>query len=116
MSTNGIQKGDVLTLIAPAGGVVSGVPVVIGSLFVVPAVTAVETAPFSGDVVGVFELPKLSTAVLAAGTKVSWDATNKRCVVPGTGMIPIGAATEAAGNGTATAKVRLDGVSTAAAT
>jgi len=35
--------------------------------------------------------------------------------VPATGMFPLGVATLAAGNGTATIKVRLDGIATVAA-
>jgi hypothetical protein len=36
-------------------------------------------------------------------------------VLPGTGKVPIGIATLAAGNGVTTVRVRLDGVATAAA-
>jgi hypothetical protein len=64
---------------------------------------------------GVFDLPKLASAVIAAGAKVSWDDTAKQVNVPGTGRYPIGTAIEAAGNGVTTARVRLDGIATAAA-
>ncbi len=49
------------------------------------------------------------------GDKVSWDDTAKQVVLPGTGMVPIGIATIAAGNGVGTVRVRLDGIATAAA-
>jgi predicted RecA/RadA family phage recombinase len=65
--------------------------------------------------VGVYELPKLASAAIAAGARVDWDDTAKQVVLPGTGMVPIGIATVAAGNGVATVRVRLDGVATAAA-
>jgi hypothetical protein len=39
----------------------------------------------------------------------------QQVVLPGTGMVPIGIATIAAGNGVTTVRVRLDGVATAAA-
>jgi hypothetical protein len=41
--------------------------------------------------------------------------TSGQGVLPGTGMVPIGIATLAAGNGIATVRVRRDGVATAAA-
>ena len=65
--------------------------------------------------VGVYDLPKLSTAVIAQGDRVAWDDTAKEIVLPGVGLYPVGVATEAAGNGTATVKVRLDGIATVAA-
>jgi predicted RecA/RadA family phage recombinase len=64
---------------------------------------------------GVYEPPKLVSAVIAAGARVAWDDTAKQVVLPGTRMVPIGIATLAAGNGIATVRVRLDGVATAAA-
>ena len=63
----------------------------------------------------VFDLPKLASAVIAAGARVAWDDTAKQVVLPGTGMVPIGIATLAAGNGVSTVRVWLDGVSTEAA-
>ncbi|MCW0206011.1 MAG: DUF2190 family protein [Achromobacter sp.] len=110
-----IQNGASLTVAAPAGGVTSGSGVIVGALFGVAATTAAESEALTIATVGVFALPKLATAVLSAGDRVSWDATNHRCDAPGTGRYPIGVATEAAGNGAGTVKVRLDGVSTVAA-
>jgi hypothetical protein len=46
---------------------------------------------------------------------VAWDEAAMQVVLPGTGMVPIGIATVAAGNGVATVRVRLDGISTQAA-
>jgi hypothetical protein len=45
---------------------------------------------------------------------VAWDDTAKQVVLPGTGMLPIGIATLAAGNGAVMVRVRLDGVATEA--
>ena len=57
------QPGDVLELTAPAGGVTSGVPVQIGQLLVIPAVTVAATVAFNGQVVGVFKaMPKATGA------------------------------------------------------
>lgn len=110
-----IQNGASITVAAPAGGVTSGGGVIVGALFGVAATTAAEGEALTIATVGVYELPKLGTAVIAAGGLVSWDATNHRCDAPGAGRYPIGAAIEAAGNGVGTVKVRLDGVSTVAA-
>lgn len=112
---NYIQKGDTLTVVCPAGGVASGAAALLGALFGVAVGGAAEGEPLQLATEGVFELPKLAAAVFAQGGKVSWDAANSRCDAPGTGKAPIGVATDAAGNGTALARVRLDGIATAAA-
>lgn len=112
---NFIQSGDLIKVTAPAGGVTSGDGVLIGSLFGIAGGSAVEGGALTLATKGVYELPKLGTAVLGTGDKVSWDATNSRCDAPGSGLYPIGVAVEAAGNGSATVKVRLDGTATAPA-
>jgi predicted RecA/RadA family phage recombinase len=112
---NFIQDDDCITVAAPSGGVTSGGGVIVGSLFGVAATTATEGEPLTIAMEGVYELPKLSTTVIVAGGPVSWDAAAHRCDAPGAGRYPIGAAIEASGNGAGTVKVRLDGVSTAAA-
>lgn len=110
-----IQNGDVITVTAPAGGVASGEGVVVGSLFGIATFTAAEGEPVEIATRGVYVLPKESTTVIVAGDQVAWDAGAKQINLPGTGLYPVGIATEAAGNGVATVRVRLDGVATAAA-
>lgn len=112
---NFIQRGDMITVTAPTGGVTSGQGILVGNLFGVAATTAVEGESVEIATVGVYELPKLVSAVIAAGARVAWDDTAKEVVLPATGMVPIGIATLAAGNGLITVRVRLDGVATAAA-
>jgi predicted RecA/RadA family phage recombinase len=112
---NYIQEGRMITLTAPAGGVTSGAGVVIGALFGVASKTAAAGETVTLATEGVFDLPKLASAVIAPGAKVSWDDTAKQVNAPGTGRYPIGTAIEAAGNGAATVRVRLDGVATVAA-
>jgi predicted RecA/RadA family phage recombinase len=112
---NFIQRGDMITVTAPTGGVTSGQGLLVGNLFGVAATTAAEGDSVEMATVGVYELPKLASAVIAAGARIAWDDTAKQVVLPGTGMVPIGIATVAAGNGVVTARVRLDGVATAAA-
>lgn len=112
---NFIQRGDVITVIAPTGGVASGQGVLVGNLFGVAATTVAEGESAEIATIGVYELPKLVSAVIAAGARVAWDDTAKQVVLPGTGMVPIGIASVAAGNGVGTVRVRLDGVATQAA-
>jgi hypothetical protein len=50
-----------------------------------------------------------------AGDRAAWDNGDKQVVLPGTGMVPIGIATLATGNGVTTVQVGLDGVATEAA-
>lgn len=110
-----IQSGDVITVDAPTGGATGGAAVLIGSLFGIATYTAAEGESLEVATAGVFELPKNPTVVLAVGDVVAWDDTAKQIDAPGTGLYPIGIATQAAGNGAAVVTVRLDGIATAAA-
>ncbi|HBP6813497.1 DUF2190 domain-containing protein [Pseudomonas aeruginosa] len=69
MAKNYVEDGDVLTLIAPSGGVQSGVPAVVGDLVVVSLVNAAEGEPFAGKPGGVWRLP--AAAGLTQGAKCS---------------------------------------------
>ena len=50
-----------------------------------------------------------------SGLQSAWDDTAKEIAQPGIGLYPVGMAVTATGNGTTTVRVRLDGISTAAA-
>lgn len=112
---NFIQPGDVITLTAPAGGAGSGSGVLVGNLFGVAGFAAAEGEGVEVATRGVFTLPKEPTAVIAQGSRVAWDAAAKLVNVPAAGRYPIGVSTETVGNGVTTVRVRLDGISTAAA-
>jgi predicted RecA/RadA family phage recombinase len=112
---NFIQRGDMITITAPAAGLTAGQGVLIGNLFGIVAKAAAEDESVEIATIGVYELPKLAGAVIAAGARVAWDDTAKQVVLPGTGMAPIGVAILAAGNGAISVRVRLDGVATEAA-
>ncbi|MEW5704426.1 MAG: DUF2190 family protein [Pseudomonadota bacterium] len=111
---NFIQNGDMISVTAPAGGIASGQGIVVGNLFGVAAFTADESEAVEIATVGVYELPKAPAIVIGQGARVAWDASAKQIDLPGTGLYPVGIATEAAGNGITTVRVRLDGVATAA--
>lgn len=57
---NFIQPGKVLTMVAPAGGVVAGKLYIFGSIFGVAATTVAEGQQFELVTGDVFELPKTS--------------------------------------------------------
>ncbi len=112
---NYIQEGRIITVVTPVGGVTSGDAMVIGALFGVATKTAAAGETIAIATEGVFDLPKLASAVIAAGDPVAWDEAAKQVNVPGAGRYPIGTAIEAAGNGATIVRVRLDGVATTAA-
>lgn len=77
---NFVQNGRNLDFVAPAGGVISGVPLLIGALIVVPAITAAEGMPFAGWVEGVYNFPAAvhaSTQAWTTGQLLYWDDTAK---------------------------------------
>jgi len=109
-----IQDGNIITVTA-AANIASSDGVLVGNIFGISVMDAVAGDEVEIATVGVYELPKLSTAVIAQGDRVAWNSSTGKVVVPATGMFPLGVATLAAGNGTATIKVRLDGIATVAA-
>jgi predicted RecA/RadA family phage recombinase len=98
MSRTYQQPGDVLTLTAPTGGVVSGTAYMIGDLFVVALITAVEDEPFEGMRVGVHELAAAThatTEAAAVGDVAYFDASENEITVTATGNTAVGVFTEA---------------------
>jgi predicted RecA/RadA family phage recombinase len=80
MSNNKVQVGNIIDIAAPAGGVVSGVPVQIGSFFGVPVESAAAGVHFGLEVRGAFSnLPKTTGAAWTDGIALYFD--------PATGML-----------------------------
>lgn len=73
---NYIQPGSAIDCVAPAGGVVSGRPVIIGSLIGIASVTAAEGLPFVLNRDGVYRLPKVSAQAWTQGSKIYWTSGN----------------------------------------
>ncbi len=111
MASNFLQPGCVLELTAPTGGVVSGTPILIGSYFVIPLVTAAATVRFNGQLDGVWTLPKTTSEVWAEGESVYWDAANSKLSTDPSLGLPVGAVHIAALSADTSAAVRLNGTS-----
>ena len=105
---NFVQKGDMITVSSPSGGVASGAGVLIGSLFGVAAFTAPAGAPLEIAASGVFDLTKSAGVSFAVGAKVYWDAAAKAVTSVATNNSWIGVATVAANNSATTLRTRLN--------
>lgn len=80
MAQNSIACGDVLPVVA-GGTLTSGNPLLVGDLLGVVLVSGVAGNTVSVAVEGVFSIAKrthASSAAMAQGSKVYWDATNSR--------------------------------------
>jgi predicted RecA/RadA family phage recombinase len=112
MSTTYVQPGDVLEFTAPAGGVTSGLPVLIGGLVVVPVDDADADDAFRGAATGVHTLPKTTSETWVEGQPAFWDAANGEVSNdPTVGHLPIGVICEAGTSSDSTGTVRLNGKS-----
>jgi predicted RecA/RadA family phage recombinase len=100
---NFIQKGDVVTVIAP-DAVSSGDFVVVGALHGVAATDAEQDDEVEIALKGVFELPITG---LSQGDIVYWDATPGALTATATDNVRVGVAI--ADSGATTTRVRLDG-------
>lgn len=116
MAKNFVQDGDIIQWTNGGTAVASGDVVVIGSngdaLLGIALVDIANGASGSVKLNGVFEVPKVSAAVIAQGEYVIWDASagafDDNAATPATGDVSDGAiAWEAAGNAVTTIKVKL---------
>ncbi len=107
---NFVQSGNVVTLPAPTGGVLSGGGMLVGSLFGVAAYDAAQGAEVECALTGIFDLPK-ATGAITVGAKVYWDNTAKNVTTTASGNSLIGVAAAAAASGDTTVRVRLNGTS-----
>jgi predicted RecA/RadA family phage recombinase len=102
------HRGDTLDIVA-AAEIISGSPVVVGSIVGIAAVDAKIGETFALSVVGVYRLPKVSALAIAVGDKVYWDNTAKLVNKTASGNTLLGVATEAAANPSPDVAVRLNG-------
>ena len=115
---NSIQHAhDTSTRTAPSGGVVSGVPIVIGSEFLIPIASADEGDLFAASRTGTFELTKNTDggSAWAEGDQLYWDDGNSRVTkTSASGLFPIGTAGAVNLDADTEGHVRLDGVAVTA--
>jgi predicted RecA/RadA family phage recombinase len=106
MAKNYIQRGDVLTIPAPAT-VTSGGVVIAGGIIGVAAGDAASGAPVDVETRGVFSLPKVGANAFTLGATVYWDESADLATVTSAGNTAIGVAVAAAGSGAAAVHVKL---------
>lgn len=69
------QSGETLTFVAPSGGVVNGVAILIEDTVVIPTATAAEDEEFEGRVEGVYsDAPKATGAAWTTGQVLYFDS------------------------------------------
>jgi predicted RecA/RadA family phage recombinase len=105
---NHVQRGDTVTLTAPAA-LASGEPFAVGAIFGVATGDAASGAQVEASRVGVFDLPKATGASWSVGDRLYWDATAKNVTKVETDNLFIGAALAAAASGATTGRVLLAG-------
>lgn len=102
-----VQKGDVLSLTTPQGGVTSGQAILVGAILAIALADYAATVVGQYYVRGVHTVAKLSTDVVAEGVALYWDDTNKRLTVTASGNTKVGYAAAAAGNPSSTCNILL---------
>lgn len=105
---NFVQRGDTLTLTAPAE-IISGDVVIVGSIIGIANGDADNGAPVDLDTLGVFRLPKVEALAIDEGDIVYWDAGAKLVTKTAEGNAKLGVATEDAPTLSADVAVRLNG-------
>lgn len=97
MSNTKLQHGRTLDAVAPAGGVVSGTPYKLGSLFGIAAETVDAGATFAYERTGVhLNQPKAAGAAWVFGDILYWDDTAKNYTKTATSNMRVGYAGAAA--------------------
>ncbi|MBB3965946.1 DUF2190 family protein [Rhizobium metallidurans] len=103
---NYTQKGDVITVAAPAA-VTSGKLVVIGSLVGVAQKDAANGADVPIVTEGVIRYAKVSALAIAVGDKVYYDSTNDQLNKTASGNTLVGIAVVPAANPSPTVEFKL---------
>lgn len=106
MAKNYHQRGDVVTVTAPAD-VSSGDGVLVGALFGIAQFDAKSGEDVEISCVGVYTLPKTSAQAWAQGAKIYWDGT-KCTTADGSGSNTlVGRALKVAANPSPAGVIRL---------
>jgi predicted RecA/RadA family phage recombinase len=109
------SPGEVLELIAPGGGVVSGTAYKHGSILVIATHDAAAAAKYNGLNEGVVEVNKVSAQAWTEGQQINYDSATKLFTTVTTGNFRAGVAIVAANNPSATGIIKLNGIDVGAA-
>ena len=107
MAKNFVQNGDIVDIVAPAGGTTSGVGVLVGQLFGVALSTVAAGSTVAVGVSGVWEVAKTSALAISVGDPLYWDDTNKVVNKTATAQQKVGIAVSAAANPSATVRMLI---------
>ncbi|MGJ9420466.1 DUF2190 family protein [Massilia sp. CMS3.1] len=106
---NKVQKGNVVTVIAPAA-TAGGQGVLVGALFGIAAGDATIGAAVEIDREGVFDIAAVTADVGVQGAKIYWDNGNRRVTTTVGANLLVGCLAAAKSGTDTTARVCLDGV------
>jgi predicted RecA/RadA family phage recombinase len=104
---NYVQPGNVLTMIAPSGGIVGGNFYKIGSIFGVAAFSAAQGEAFELKCGEVYDLPKTAAEAWAPGDIIYATSGNVMTTIAA-GNTKVGVAILAAANPSGVGRVRLN--------
>lgn len=109
---NFVQEGATVKILAVPYAVASGAGCFKTAIFGIAANDVANGADGDFVVEGVFDITALSTDTFAAGDKVYWDDTNKRCTSTASGNKLIGNCVDTAKiSGDTTVRCRLNAIS-----
>lgn len=112
--TNYTGGGDVVEVTAPAN-VVSGQPVLVGSIFGVAIRAASSGAVVPIQITGRVRINKDTSLIISQGDRVFWDAANAWVDKTATAQFPVGRSLETTLAATATVEILLGNTAPAGA-
>jgi len=114
MAGNFVQEGCVIELAAPTGGVVGGTAILVGSLVLIPMVTAAQTVRTTFARAGVFTVAKATGVAWTEGQILYFDsAAGNFATAASATARRAGFATLAAASGDTTGTVLLNNIGAA---
>jgi len=113
MAKNYVQPGAVLTVPAPTGGVLSGAPVLIGTLFGVALGDAEEGQAAEIQTEGVVELAKATPLGIDVGDRLFWNDGDGVLDKTATAQVCVGVAVATAASADTVVRVKLGAVTPA---
>lgn len=107
MAQNYIQPGEVLPVVAPSGGMTTGLPYLFVNLVGISLNTVLVGATGELALTGIWSVAKVTGAAWVLGDLLYWDNTAKNFTKTATSNTLAGYAAEAATSGATTGKILL---------